>query len=73
MDQPPIGQVIIHNLVKIWVKAQLLQYPDTPSQMKSFEVLKSYVEELRATAVKERNLRRIRTKEHIDRLRSIII
>ncbi|BAZ14709.1 hypothetical protein NIES4071_65530 [Calothrix sp. NIES-4071] len=73
---------------------RLLQYPDTPSQIKSFEVPKSYVDELRAIAVKERSSRRIstnrdkpimvdikkapdqyglRTKEHIDRLRSVII
>ncbi len=43
-----------------FLKTRLLQYPDTPSQIKSFEVAKSYVDELRATAVKERNSRRIR-------------
>jgi hypothetical protein len=34
------------------------QYPDTPSAIKSFEVPKSYVDEIRANAVPERNSRR---------------
>lgn len=75
------------------LQRRLLQYPDNPSQIKSFEVPKSYVDELRATAVKERGSRKtranrdkpmmvdvkqapdqygLRTKEQIDRLRSVI-
>jgi hypothetical protein len=38
----------------------LIQYPDTPSTIKSFEVPDSYLDELRSTAVPERLSRKNR-------------
>ena len=37
-----------------FLKRRSLQYPETPSRIKSFEVPKSYVDDLRASAVRER-------------------